>query len=92
MSSTSATTVLEVSGLLRASSKAVVEAALDRRPGVHRVEMNPVAQTATVTYDPTRTSYPSSPRVRDCDSHCAGRSVPGNCATRWRSRRPTHRP
>jgi Cu2+-exporting ATPase len=77
MSSTSASTVLEVSGVLRASSKAVVEAALVRRPGVHRVEMNPVAQTATVTYDPTRTSVSDlAAWVRDCGYHCEGRSVP----------------
>ena len=48
------TAVLEASGMLRASEKAVVEAAIGRRPGVMEVEANPVAQTATVTYDPDR--------------------------------------
>jgi Cu2+-exporting ATPase len=41
------------------------------------VEANPVAQTATVTYDPARTSVADlSGWVRDCGYHCAGQSVP----------------
>jgi Cu2+-exporting ATPase len=72
-----ATTVLEASGMLRASEKAVVEAALGRRPGVKEVEANPVAQTATVTYDPAETSVAELRRwVIDCGYHCAGQSVP----------------
>ena len=51
-----ATAVLEADGMLRASEKAVVEAAIGRRPGVEDVDANPVAQTATVTYDPAETS------------------------------------
>ena len=50
------TTVLHVGGLHYASEKTVVERALGRRPGVLAVEANPVAQTATVTFDPMRTS------------------------------------
>ena len=77
MSSTSTTTVIEVSDLLRASSKSVVEAALSRRPGVLEVAMNPVAQTATVTYEPGQTSVADiAGWVRDCGYHCEGRSVP----------------
>ncbi|TFV91121.1 heavy metal translocating P-type ATPase [Blastococcus sp. CT_GayMR16] len=74
---TTATTVIEVSGVHRGSSKAVVEAALSRRPGVLAVDANPVAQTATVTYDPSRTSVAQlTGWVRDCGYHCAGQSVP----------------
>lgn len=77
MSSTSTTTVIEVSDLLRASSKSVVEASLSRRPGVLEVAMNPVAQTATVTYEPGKTSVADiAGWVRDCGYHCEGRSVP----------------
>ena len=77
MSANSTTTVLEVSGLLRASSKSVVEARLARRPGVLGVEMNPVAQTAVVRYDAERTSVADlAGWVRDCGYHCEGRSVP----------------
>src|SRR4051812_27112810 len=71
------TAVLEVSGVHWASEKAVTESVLGRRPGVVSVEANPVAQTATVTYDPTRTSVAQlTGWVRDCGYHCAGQSVP----------------
>ncbi|MGH3029345.1 MAG: heavy metal translocating P-type ATPase [Gaiellaceae bacterium] len=63
--------------MLRASEKAVVEAVLRRRPGVEQVEANPVAQTATVTYDPTKTSVEELRRwLTECGYHCAGQSVP----------------
>jgi len=71
------TTVLEVGGLQWATSVAVVESALLRRPGVTAVEASAVSQTATVTYDPAATSIVELSRwVRDCGYHCAGRSVP----------------
>ena len=71
------TAVLEVSGVHWASEKAVIESVLGRCPGVLSVEANPVAQTATVTYDPARTSVADlSGWVRDCGYHCAGQSVP----------------
>ena len=71
------TVVLEVAGVHWASEKAVAEAVLGRRPGVLQVEANPVAQTATVTYDPAQTSVAQlSGWVRDCGYHCAGQSVP----------------
>jgi P-type Cu2+ transporter len=71
------TAILDVHPMLRASEKAVVEAVLGRRPGVERVEANPVAQTATVTYDPAKTSLAELRRwVEECGLHCAGQSVP----------------
>src|SRR5215213_10723806 len=71
------TAVLEVAGVHWASEKAVAESVLGRRPGVLRVEANPVGQTATVTYDPAQTSVAElSGWVRDCGYHCAGQSVP----------------
>jgi Cu2+-exporting ATPase len=55
----------------------VVEGVLGRRPGVLQVHANAVSQTATVVYDPDRTSVAElSGWVRDCGYHCAGRSVP----------------
>jgi Cu2+-exporting ATPase len=63
--------------MLRGSEKAVVEAVLGRRPGVERVEANPVAQTATVTYDAAKTSVADLRRwIQECGLHCAGQSVP----------------
>jgi P-type Cu2+ transporter len=71
------TAVIEVSGVQWASSKAVAESVLGRRPGVLAVEANPVAQTATVRFDPARTSVADlAGWVRDCGYHCSGRSVP----------------
>ena len=54
MTGKQSTAVLEVSGVQWASEEA--EAVLSRRPGVLGVEPIPVAQTATVTYDPDQTS------------------------------------
>ena len=69
--------VLEMDGLQWASEKLTVETALGRQPGVLGVEANPVAQTATVTYDPARTTVGDlAGWVRDCGYHCRGESVP----------------
>jgi Cu2+-exporting ATPase len=77
MSAQQQTVVLEVAGVHWASEKAVTEKVLGRRPGVIAVEANPVGQTATVTYDPARTSVTElAGWVRDCGYHCAGQSVP----------------
>src|ERR687892_86704 len=73
------TAVVHVGGLHYASEKAVVEGVLANRPGVTRVEANPVAQTATVEYDPEKTSVETLHKwVEECGYHCAGRSVPGH--------------
>ena len=69
--------VLDVTGIRRATEKATVEALLGRLPGVLTVEANPVAQTATVTYDPAKTSVEAlKDWVEECGYHCAGQSVP----------------
>ena len=70
-------TVVEVRGLHWATSKAVIERVLAQRPGVAGVDANPVAQTATVRFDPSVTSVEQiSGWVRDCGYHCRGESVP----------------
>jgi Cu2+-exporting ATPase len=77
MAGKQSTAILEVSGLQWASSKNVAEAVLSRRPGVLQVEANTVAQTATISYDPSETSVAElAGWVRDCGYHCAGQSVP----------------
>jgi len=76
MSSTR-TAVIEVTGVRWASSKALAERVLTNRPGMVKVEMNPVSQTATISYDPLQTSVAEVTEwVRDCGYHCAGQSVP----------------
>ena len=73
------TAVLHVGGLHYATETAVVEHALGARAGVLAVEANPVAQTATVTFDPARTSIQDLRAwVEECGFHCAGQSVPGH--------------
>ena len=77
MTENRSTAVLEVSGVQWATSKNVAEAVLSPRPGVLEVVANPVAQTATVTYDPSQTSVAElAGWVRDCGYHCAGQPVP----------------
>jgi Cu2+-exporting ATPase len=77
--STPHTTTLHVGGLNYASEKAVVERVLSGRAGVQSVEANPVAQTATVVFDPEVTGIEQLRGwVRDCGYHCAGQSVPGH--------------
>ncbi|MEW1846338.1 heavy metal translocating P-type ATPase [Nonomuraea angiospora] len=73
------TAILDVSGLRWASEQNVVVATLSRRPGVLGVEANPVAQTATVDFDPRRTSLAELRAwVIECGYHCAGQSVPSH--------------
>jgi P-type Cu2+ transporter len=72
-----ATIVLHVGGQYRASEKAVVERVLSCRPGVRLVEANPVAQTATVTFDTAQTSVAELRScVEECGYQCVGQSVP----------------
>ncbi|AEV73391.1 MULTISPECIES: heavy metal translocating P-type ATPase [Mycolicibacterium] len=71
------TAVLDVRGMLWASQQNRITAVLGRRPGVLQVDANPVAQTATVVFDPQVTSLAQlRDWVRDCGFHCAGQSVP----------------
>ncbi|MEP7224532.1 MAG: heavy metal translocating P-type ATPase, partial [Actinomycetota bacterium] len=77
--SKTASAVLHVGNLHYASEKAVVERVVGRRPGVFSVDANPVAQTATVEYDPAQTTVEALGLwVEECGYHCAGRSVPGH--------------
>ncbi len=72
--------VLETMGIQWATEQSVVECVLARVPGVHSIEVNPVAQTATVTYDPSATSVRQlRSRIEDCGYACAGESVPTHC-------------
>jgi P-type Cu2+ transporter len=86
-----ATVVLHTGGLNWASEQAIVEAVLGRRRGVQAVEANPVAQTATVTYDPRETSVAELRRwVEECGLHCAGQSVPTHVCDPMAEPDPSH--
>jgi P-type Cu2+ transporter len=66
------TGVIHVGGLHYAREKSVVERVLSNRPGDVGVEANPVAQTATVTFDPSETGVSALRKwVEDCGYHCA---------------------
>ena len=74
-----ATAVLDVSGVQWASEQNVVTAVLGRRSGVLEVQANPVAQTATVVFDPAVTSLAQlRDWIGECAYHCAGQSVPAH--------------
>jgi len=73
------TVVLDVRPIWRGSETLGLERVLAGRPGVREVAVNPVAQTATLTYDPALTSPAELGRwVEECGYHCAGSSVPAH--------------
>jgi Cu2+-exporting ATPase len=79
MTTRSATAVIELGGINWASSTALAESILKRRPGVISASANAVAQTATVTYDENLTSVADlAAWVRECGYHCAGQSAPAH--------------
>ena len=88
------TVVLHVGGLHYATEKAVAERVLAHRPGVVAVEANPVAQTATVGFDPAMTSVEELRGwIEDCGYHCAGQvDAPAMFRPVGRSRPRTARP
>ena len=77
LNSTAESVVLHVGGLHWATTAHGVEQTLLTRPGVLAVDANAISQTATVTFDPTRTDVAELQGwVRECGYHCAGESQP----------------
>ena len=75
----SVSAVIELVGVQWATQKNQVEAILGRRPGVVSVNANPVAQTASVRFDPSVTTLSDLQSwIVDCGYHCSGRSVPAH--------------
>ena len=73
------TAVLDLRGLHWASQQNVATSVLSRRPGVVEATVNPVAQSATVVFDPAVTSLAELRGwVEKCGYHCAGQSVPAH--------------
>lgn len=71
------TVTIQVGGMQFASEKPKVESYLSELTGVNAVNVNPVSQTATVTFDPTVTNADElRERVVECGYHCAGESLP----------------
>jgi len=73
------TTVLSVAGMQFASEQHKVETHVGNLEGVTSVEMNPVSQSVTVTFDPTMASATVlEAAVIECGYHCAGRPMPAH--------------
>ncbi len=73
------TVVLDLRGLAWASQQAAASAVLGRRAGVLDVSVNPVAQSATVVFDPGATSVTALRAwIQQCGYHCAGQVVPSH--------------
>ena len=73
------TAVLDLRGLHWASQQNVASSVLGRQTGVVEVMVNPVAQSATVVFDPAVTTLADLRRwVEDCGYHCSGQSVPAH--------------
>jgi Cu2+-exporting ATPase len=71
------TATVEVSGLVSVLSAEGVRKKLEQMPGVHHADVNYVAQSATVHFDPARTSIEAlRKQVVDCGYHCRGELVP----------------
>ena len=71
------TSIIEVGGMLSALSARGVEKQLAKLPGVHKVEVNYVAGSATVAYDETLIDLKTiKARVHECGYHCAGELLP----------------
>jgi P-type Cu2+ transporter len=71
------TSIVEVGGLLSALSSRGVDKRLMRLPGVHHVEANYVAGSATVTYDEKVTDLKAiKAAIETCGYHCAGEMLP----------------
>lgn len=74
---TTMTRTLDASGVRWASSKVVAEKLLGERPGVSAVSVNPVSQTATISFDADVTDVSQlAAWIRDCGLHCSGESLP----------------
>jgi Cu2+-exporting ATPase len=78
----STTMNFEVGGLVSSMSAHGVEKQLSRLPGVTAVQVNYVAGSASVTFDPQRIT-PEAIRsaIQDCGYHCGGETTPRHVCT-----------
>lgn len=69
--------IIEVGFILSPLSARGVEKQLMRLPGVHRVEINPAADSGTVVYDEAMIDLKTiKEKIRECGFHCHGEMVP----------------
>lgn len=73
------TSTVEVAGLVSSLSAAGVQHQIATLPGVHHVDVNYVAGSATVHYDESKTSIEAiRQRIADCGYHCRGEMLPAH--------------
>lgn len=73
------TSTVEVGGLVSSLSAVGVQRQIAALPGVHHVDVNYVAGSATVHYDETKTSLEDiRRRIVDCGYHCRGEMLPAH--------------
>ncbi|MEW6703303.1 MAG: heavy metal translocating P-type ATPase [Pseudomonadota bacterium] len=73
------TSTVEVGELVSSLSAAGVQRQIAALPGVHHVDVNYVAGSATVHYDETKTSLEDiRRRIVDCGYHCRGEMLPAH--------------
>ena len=71
------TVTVDVGGLNQVLDRALVEAQLKKVPGIHEARVSYASGTATVTFDPTRTSLGEiEAQIRACGYHCGGEVLP----------------
>ena len=77
------TVTVDVGGLNQVLDGALVEAQLKKLPGVHEARVGFTSGTATVTFDPARTSLREiEAQIRACGYHCGGEVLPAHlCVT-----------
>ncbi|MCR5882214.1 cadmium-translocating P-type ATPase [Rhizobacter sp. J219] len=73
------TSTVEVGELVSSLSAAGVQRQIAALPGVHHVDVNYVAGSATVHYDETKTSLEAiRKRIVECGYHCRGEMLPAH--------------
>jgi Cu2+-exporting ATPase len=73
------TSTVEVGELVSSLSAAGVQRQIAALPGVHHVDVNYVAGSATVHYDETKTSLEDiRRRIVECGYHCRGEMLPAH--------------
>jgi Cu2+-exporting ATPase len=76
------TATVDVGGLFQVLDSVLVARQLERLQGVHQAEVNYASGSATVSFDPSRTSLAViEAGVRECGYHCGGQMLPAHlCA------------
>lgn len=86
------TVTVDVGGLFQVLDSELVARQLEKLPGVHEARVNYASGSATVSFDPTKTSLADmEARIRECGYHCGGEVLPAHlCATEPERAVPAH--